>query len=123
MSPAKSLLGTSKNSKSDLIYGRKILKLLTLAFCKNQFLEVPFCPSLKLKTKRRDGAKYRKTYHPPQTPYQRLLDHPEVPESTKTALRHQHQALNPFELKAKIEQQLKRIFSIISVTPNVRHRL
>lgn len=86
-------------------------------------LQNHFCPSLKLKTKLRDGAKYRKTYHPPQTPYQRLLDHPEVPEPTKDALRHQHQALNPFELKAKIEQQLKLIFSLISVTPNVRHRL
>ena len=86
-------------------------------------LQNHFCPSLKLKTKLREGAKYRKTYHPPQTPYQRLLDHPDVSDATKDALRQQHNQLNPFELKAKIEQQLKLIFSVISVTPKVRHRL
>ncbi|HLF98073.1 MAG TPA: transposase family protein [Methylococcaceae bacterium] len=86
-------------------------------------LQNHFCPSLKLKTKLRDGAKYRKTYHPPQTPYQRLLDHPKVPEPTKEALRQHHQQLNPFEIKAQIQQHLKLIFSTISVTPNVRHRL
>jgi len=86
-------------------------------------LQNHFCPSLKLKTKLRDGAKYRKTYHSPKTPYQRLLDHPDVSDTTKQALRQQHNQLNPFELKAQIEQQLRLIFSVISVTPNVRHRL
>lgn len=86
-------------------------------------LQNHFCPSLKLKEKHRNGAKYIKKYHAPQTPYQRVLDHPDVPETTKIALKKQHDQLNPFAIKANIEQQLKLIFSQVSVTPNVRHRL
>lgn len=86
-------------------------------------LQNHFCPSLKLKEKHRNGAKYIKKYHSPQTPYQRVIDHPEVSDSIKTALKAQHDQMNPFAIKATIEQQLKLIFSHVSVTPNVRHRL
>ena len=86
-------------------------------------LQNHFCPNQKLKEKQRCGAKYKKKYHPPQTPYQRIIDHPDVPESVKAALKNQHDQLNPFAIKAAIEQQLKLIFSYVSVTPNVRHRL
>jgi hypothetical protein len=82
-----------------------------------------FCPSFKLKEKHRNGAKYCKTYDGPQTPYQRLLEHPEIPEMTKTVLRQTYESLNPFQLKVKTEQHLKQIFSFITVTPNVRQRL
>jgi hypothetical protein len=81
-----------------------------------------FCPSLKLKEKRRDGAKYVRRHHPPQTPYQRVMDHPAIPDDIKTALREQPAELNPFTIRAAIEAQLKIIFSNISVTSNVRHR-
>ena len=86
-------------------------------------LQNHFCPSLKLKEKYRNGAKYIKKYHSPQTPYQRIIEHPNIPETTKAELRKQHEKLNPFAIKAGIEQQLKLIFSLVSVTPNVRHRL
>lgn len=86
-------------------------------------LQNHFCPSLKLKEKHRNGAKYIKKYHAPQTPYQRVIDHSDVPDSIKTALKEQHDQLNPFAIKAAIEQQLKFIFSHVSVTANVRHRL
>lgn len=86
-------------------------------------LQNHFCPSLKLRQKHRDGAKLTKTYHPPQTPYQRVMDHPDIPETTKQALRQQHEKLNPFALKAAIDQQLKLIFSHVTVTSNVRQRL
>jgi len=86
-------------------------------------LQNHFCPNLKLKEKHRNGAKYIKKYHAPQTPYQRVIDHPDVPETTKTVLRMQHDQLNPFAIKANIEQQLKLIFSQVLVTTNVRHRL
>lgn len=86
-------------------------------------LQNHFCPSLKLKEKQRNGAKYIKKYHSPQTPYQHVIDHPEVSDSIKTALKAKHDQMNPFAIKATIEQQLKLIFSHVSVTPNVRHRL
>jgi len=74
-------------------------------------LQNHFCPSLKLREKHRNGAKYVKKYHPPLTPYQRILDHPGIPETTKIALKTQHDQLNPFAMKAAIGQQLKIIFS------------
>jgi hypothetical protein len=86
-------------------------------------LQNHFCPSLKLQHKHRDGAKIVKKYHTPQTPYQRVIEHPEIPEDTKQALREHHAKLNPFALKAAIEQQLKFIFSQVQVTSNVRQRL
>jgi hypothetical protein len=86
-------------------------------------LQNHFCPSLKLKQKHRNGAKVVKKYHAPQTPYQRILDHTDIPETTKQSLREHHAKLNPFAIKAAIEQQLKLIFSQVQVTSNVRQRL
>ena len=46
-----------------------------------------------------------------------------LPDDIKTALREQHAELDPFTLKAAIEQKLKVIFSSITVSSNVRQRL
>lgn len=86
-------------------------------------LQNHFCPSLKLMEKQRNGARYVRRYHPPETPYQRVMNHPSISDETKTALREQHARLNPFTLKAQIEAQLKIIFSFVTVTSNVRQRL
>ncbi|MHC1767065.1 MAG: transposase family protein [Verrucomicrobiia bacterium] len=42
-----------------------------------------FQPSFKLRERVRNGAKVKKLYHPPATPCDRLLVHPEVPEKAK----------------------------------------
>jgi len=86
-------------------------------------LQNHFCPTLKLKEKSRDGARYKKRYFTPETPYQRIMNSDAIPEATKTPLRKQHEALNPFELKRQIETQLKINFSMVSVTSNVRQRI
>lgn len=72
-----------------------------------------FCPTLKLKEKRRIRSRYRKHYEPPRTPYQRLLDCPHVSPQSKQKLRAMFQTLNPFQLKKKIEAQLKIIFNTL----------
>jgi hypothetical protein len=54
-----------------------------------------FQPSFKLKDKEREGAKVRKHYEAPATPYQRLLQSDTVAESTKQRLREQFQQLDP----------------------------
>jgi hypothetical protein len=46
-----------------------------------------FQPSFKLKEKRREGAKVIKRYHPPATPYERALAHPNLARATKRRLR------------------------------------
>jgi hypothetical protein len=82
-----------------------------------------FCPNLKLKHKERRGSRYHKTYYPPQTPYQRLLDSPDLSQDQKDQLIRYHESLDPFKLKKQIERELKAIFRLVSVTRNVRKRL
>jgi len=82
-----------------------------------------FCPSLKLKHKERRGSRYHKTYHPPTTPYQRLLDSQALSQEQKDQLREYHLSLDPFKLRKQIDRELKAIFRLVSVTSNVRKRL
>jgi hypothetical protein len=63
-----------------------------------------FVPSMKLVAKQRQGAKVKKRYDRPQTPYQRVLASPHIPETTKQALRAYAQTLNPVALMATIRQ-------------------
>ena len=82
-----------------------------------------FCPTLKLKEKSREGSRYKKRYHLPETPYQRVMASEVLPETVRQHIEEQHKILNPFELKRRIEAKLKRIFSMVSVTSNVRQRI
>ena len=68
-----------------------------------------FCPSVKLREKRRDGARQIKRYDQPKTPYQRLLESGVLDVQKRAALEQQHAALNSFALKRQIETQLKEI--------------
>ena len=55
-------------------------------------------------SKERVGAKYHRVYEKvPQTPYARILEHSDVPETVKISLRTQHETLNPLLLKRKID--------------------
>jgi len=69
-----------------------------------------FCPTLKLRSKVRQGSKTLRQYSPPQTPFQRLLDSAHLTPEQKDKLRAQYQQLNPLELKEQIEQKLKLVF-------------
>jgi hypothetical protein len=48
-----------------------------------------------------------------KSPYQRLLESPDIPEATKTKLRAEHATLDPFELKKGIEIKLKKFFTAL----------
>lgn len=61
-----------------------------------------FQPVMKLLAKERAGAKVKKTYDAPCTPYQRLLRSPHLDRRAKQALRNQYQGLNPAALKRNI---------------------
>jgi len=69
-----------------------------------------FCPTLKLLSKTRVGSKTVRKYGPPQTPYQRLLNSPHLSAAQKEQLRTGFQQLNPLQLKAQLETQLKAVF-------------
>jgi hypothetical protein len=73
-----------------------------------------FKPTFKLLKREKQGGKAKRIYEPkPQTPYQRLLASPDIPEATKTKLREEHAHLDPFALKKSIEEKLKKIFTVL----------
>jgi hypothetical protein len=74
-----------------------------------------FKPTFKLLQREKRGGKTVRIYEPkPQTPYQRLLGSPAIPEATKAKLRAQHAGLDPFALKKSIEVKLKNFFTALS---------
>ena len=73
-----------------------------------------FKPTFKLlKREKKDGKTKRIYEKQPRTPYQRLLDSPEIPEATKEKLRAEHAGLDPFALKKSIEVKLKKFFTAL----------
>jgi hypothetical protein len=74
-----------------------------------------FKPTFKLLRREKKGGKTVRIYEKkPKSPYQRLLESPDIPETTKAKLRAQHAALDPFALKKNIEAKLKKIFTALS---------
>lgn len=70
-----------------------------------------FRPTFKLLSRDKRGSKTVRRYAPLQTPYQRLVDSPDVPKATKARLRAEHARLNPFALKKAIEEKLRKFFT------------
>lgn len=68
-----------------------------------------FIPSVKLIKKERLNSQVVKTYDVAQTPYQRLLDSPHVPDSKKKNLRQKHSQKNPVILAQGLEKKLKEL--------------
>ena len=73
-----------------------------------------FQPTMKLKTKERVGSRVKKSYHPPQTPYQRVLACAEVTAADKKKLQRQYRRLNPAALKRELDKQRKELFRLAS---------
>jgi hypothetical protein len=71
-----------------------------------------FQPSFKLAGKQRDGALIRKHYHPPRTPYQRLLASDLMAEPAKQRLRQQFAALDPVALLKAIRDTQQELAAL-----------
>jgi hypothetical protein len=80
----------------------------TLGFLNNYFV-----PVMKLVSKQRENAKIRKTYDAPKTPCQRLLDSPDIPETTKVFLRAQMAELDPLALRDQLQNQLRTFWKFV----------
>ena len=63
-----------------------------------------FQPSFKLKSKSRNGAKVRRTYHSPATPCDRILARKDIEISIRQKLRRQRQRLDPVVLLHQIRE-------------------
>jgi hypothetical protein len=70
-----------------------------------------FLPVTKLQQKVRVGSRVKKVYDAPKTPYQRVLDSPEVSESVKAKLRAEHATLDVVKLKQQIDRMSDALFS------------
>jgi len=71
-----------------------------------------FQPSLKLLEKHRVDNKVHKTYDAAKTPYQRLLQSPDVSEANKDALRQAYANLNPVALRRSIDARLSALWDL-----------
>ena len=71
-----------------------------------------FCPSVKLIAKQRIASKTIKRYDNPKTPYQRVMDSPDISPATKQSLTKLFKKLNPFHLRKAMEEKLKKIFLV-----------
>jgi hypothetical protein len=69
---------------------------------------------MKLKSKERVGSRVKKSYHPPQTPYQRVLACAQVTAADKKKLQRQYRLLNPAALKRELDKQRKELFRLAS---------
>jgi uncharacterized protein YoaH (UPF0181 family) len=83
---------------SGVVAGQTLAKLYQFARLYVNY----FQPSVKLLSKHRDGAKVKRTFRPPQTPCDRLLEDPRVPEDTKSRLSQRKAQLDPVELLCRI---------------------
>lgn len=81
-----------------------------------------FMPSAKLVSKTRDGARVRKSYDVPATPYARLLASPGVTEAAKTRLDQRYERLNPVALKRKITQLQRQLYELSALKESIRRR-
>ena len=74
-----------------------------------------FKPTFKLLKREKKNGKTKRIYEKkPQTPYQRLLESADLPETTKSRLRAEHAALDPWALKKSIEEKLRKFFTALS---------
>lgn len=68
-----------------------------------------FQPSVKCIEKKRVGARVKKVYDVAQTPYERMLAHPQTPEKTKETLTRLFETLDPFKLRKEIDALVREI--------------
>ena len=71
-----------------------------------------FQPSFKLAGKTRDGARVRKRYHPPATPFQRLLADPRTSQDVGDAITAQFTTLDPILLLRDMRRAQQRLVDL-----------
>ena len=76
-------------------------------------LQNHFRPTFKLRSKEKRGSRYRRRYETPQTPYQRLIQRPELSPEARHRLKLKHEAIDPFAVKKIIERDLKLFFTAL----------
>lgn len=76
-----------------------------------------FQPVMVLVEKQRMGAKVVKRYDVPKTPYQRVLEAPEIADDIKARLRQLYTTLNPAELLRQIHRRQAALWQLACPPP------
>lgn len=79
-----------------------------------------FQPVMKLLSKERNGAKVKKKYDEPKTPYQRLMDMPDISQKIKQRLKSEYATLNPAHLKREIVRLQEKLFKTVASRRRIR---
>jgi hypothetical protein len=88
------------------------LRLLNALYSQLRLYTNYFQPVMKLISKERHGAKVKKQYDAPKTPYQRLLSAPTVAAKLKRRLKQEYAGLNPAQLKREITRLQRKLFKL-----------
>lgn len=79
-----------------------------------------FQPVMKQVSKVRIGSRVIKRYDIPKTPYQRVLEAPDVSHVIKEKLRRQYKELNPAELHRQIVRLQDKLIEMVTLKEQVR---
>lgn len=101
--------------------GPRAVRVLNALYTELRLYTNFFLPVMKLVAKQRIGAKVKKTYDRPCTPYERLLRSQALSASAKRNLRTQYGTLNPAELKRNIAALQSQLLKIAVRQPPVIH--
>ncbi len=72
-----------------------------------------FCPTMKLKEKKREGGKYHKTYHRARTPAEPLLAWSGLSKDKRAWIKKMQREQDPFELHRRVEVKLRELWKIV----------
>lgn len=71
-----------------------------------------FTPVRRTTRKENIGARYRRTYDIPKTPYQRILDRDDVSAAVKERLRAEHETLSLVRLRKESDRLKKKVYDM-----------
>ena len=76
-----------------------------------------FQPVMQLKEKHRQGARVRKVYDTPRTPYRRLLEQGVLSQDQQLRLEQDYRRTNPVKLLQDINMELERLWLLADTQP------
>jgi hypothetical protein len=76
-----------------------------------------FQPTLKLRSKTREGGKIHRQYEPAMTPYRRLLESGQLTRKAQKELQQQYESLNVAGLRRNIDELRDRLFRMVESKP------
>ena len=98
------------------------LKLLNEIYTVARLYRNFFQPTIKLVSKTRVEGRIKRIYDTPRTPYQRLMESKQIRKPAQQQLRAIYQALNPAELRRRLEQLRQQLSEVSHAKGDVVHR-